>query len=218
MVALIVVLIVLVVLAIAAAVAYRVVAQRRRGELQAGFGPEYDRTVAGTGSRRDAERELLARQEEHEQLHLRPITEAARARYQEQWAAIQMRFVDTPPLALSEADSLVTRLLADRGYPTDGFDEQARLLSVEHAHVLDDYRRAHAVERANQAGTADTEAVRTAMIDYRRVFEDVMGDTATDSTGTDTMTGDAAAGPVDAYPADVETSGRRTTRTRRPTG
>jgi hypothetical protein len=150
-------------------------ARRRRAALQAGFGSEYERTVAGAGNRRKAEQELVARQQEHDQLELRPLSEAACLRYREEWTGVQAKFVDAPVLALSEADSLVTRLLADRGYPTDGFDDQARLLSVDHAHVIEDYRQAHAVELGSRSGTADTEAVRNALLDFRRVFEDVMG-------------------------------------------
>jgi hypothetical protein len=171
----IVVVVALLVLAIAAAAFVSARIRRRRAALQAGFGSEYERTVAGSDNRRDAERELAARQEEHEQLELRPLSEATRLRYREEWTAVQAKFVDAPVLALSEADSLVTRLLADRGYPTDGFDDQARLLSVEHAHVIEDYRQAHAVELESRTGADDTEAVRNALLDYRRVFEEVIG-------------------------------------------
>lgn len=175
MTAVIVVLVVLLIIAVAVAAFASMRARRRRAALQAGFGSEYDRTVTGADNRREAERELVARQQEHEQLQLRPLSEAARLRYREEWTAVQAKFVDAPVLALSEADSLVTRLLADRGYPTDDFDNQARLLSVEHAHVIEDYRTAHAVELDSRSGTADTEAVRNALLDFRRVFEDVMG-------------------------------------------
>ena len=193
MTALIVVLVIVVVLAVVAAAAWSVRVRRRRAALQAGFGPEYDRTVASSEKRRSAERELTARQQEHEALTLRPLSSAARARYQERWTEIQTKFVDAPALALNEADSLVTQLLADRGYPTDGFEEKARLLSVEHAHVIEDYRGAHAVEVDNRAGNADTEAVRNAMLAFRRVFEDVMGESAPTTPGSATV-----------YPSDVE--------------
>src|SRR4051794_5387726 len=142
----IVILVALLVLAIAAAAFASVRARRRRAALQAGFGSEYERTVADSDNRREAERDLAARQEEHDQLELRPLNEATCQRYRDEWVAVQAKFVDAPAVALSEADSLVTRLLDDRGYPTDGFDDQARLLSVEHAHVIEDYREAHAVE------------------------------------------------------------------------
>jgi len=205
MTALIIVLIVVVALAIIGLVAYSARSKRRSANLQAGFGSEYDRTVAASDKRRDAERELIARQEEHDQLTLRPLSESARVRYQDNWTAIQAKFVDAPALTLSEADALVTQLLADRGYPTEGFEDQARLLSVEHAHVLEDYRQGHEVEVSNRAGTADTEAVRGAMLQFRRVFEDVMGESVPQS-GTATAAGTSTTGPVDPYPVDARPS------------
>lgn len=150
--------------------------KRRTAALRDDFGPEYDRAVDSADKRRDAEKDLRARKAEHEELHLRPLTPTARVRFEQAWVGVQTRFVDTPALALTEADSLVTQLLAERGYPVDDFDSKSRLLSVEHGHVMAAYRQAHDVEVASRARTADTETVRTAFLDFRRVFEDVMSD------------------------------------------
>jgi flagellar basal body-associated protein FliL len=167
----IVVLAVLLVLAAAVAV---IGTRRRSAKLKEGFGPEYDRTVEEHGKRRQAEKDLQARQEEHEQLELRPLTAAARRRFTTEWTSVQSRFVDTPELALTEADALVTQLLNERGYPVDDFDTKSRVLSVEHADVLDGYRSAN--EDARNVRAADTETVRNAFLDLRAVFERVMGD------------------------------------------
>lgn len=137
---------------------------------------------------------MQARKDEHEQLQLRPLTPAAQQRFTTAWVGVQSRFVDTPALALAEADSLVTQLLAERGYPVDDFDGRQRLLSVEHADVLDGCRRAHDVELASRARTADTETVRTAFLDFRRVFESVMDDsTSSADPSTEHGTGDVTA-------------------------
>jgi hypothetical protein len=179
------------VLLLAAAVA--VAARKRRSDrLRGEFGSEYDRTVEDTGKRRDAEKDLAARKEEHAELELRPLSPAARERYQSNWMQLQSRFVDAPASAVSEADLLVTQLMAERGYPTEDFDSQARLLSVEHTHVLDSYRQAHDVELASRGGRAGTEDIRNAMLDFRRVFEEVMAD---DSQSV--------------YPSDPDGSARR---------
>lgn len=172
--------IVIAVVAVALAVlAAATTARKRRTErLRGDFGPEYDRTVDDLGDRKRAEQDLVARKEEHAQLTLRPLSAAARQRYAETWTATQARFVDSPDLALAEADTLVTQLLAERGYPTDDVETQSRLLSVEHTQVLDSYRSAHQVVSASRARTADTESVRNAMLDFRRVFEEVLGDGA----------------------------------------
>jgi hypothetical protein len=42
------------------------------------------------------------------------------------------RFVDAPGLALAEAVELVTAVEAERGYPTDDFQQQLSDLSVAH--------------------------------------------------------------------------------------
>jgi hypothetical protein len=147
---------------------------RRSAQLRDTFGSEYDRTVEESGKRRRAERELQSRREEHDSLQLRELTPAARDRYTREWTAVQATFVDAPVQALTQADTLVTRLMAERGYPTEDFDEQARLLSVEHGQVLEGYRAAHQVELASREQKASTESIRRAMLDFRQVFEDLM--------------------------------------------
>ena len=171
--------------------------KRRPSRLRGDFGPEYDRTVDEAGGRRQAEKDLLTRKEEHEQLQLRPLPAAARQRFTDSWTSVQARFVDTPALALSEADTLVTQLLMERGYPVDDFETRSRLLSVEHAGVMDSYRQAHEVEVASRARTADTETVRNAFLDFRRVFEDVMTN---------------AAGEDEPYPQGSDVGDQRRTR------
>lgn len=148
---------------------------RRTKRLQSAFGSEYDRTVDSAGKRREAEKELQSRQQEHAELELRPLTPAARERFTQDWIAAQAHFVDTPAVALTEADALVTRLLQEIGYPTDDFETRTRLLSIEHNQVLDDYRAAHEVELASRARTADTETVRNAFLDFRHVFDALLG-------------------------------------------
>ena len=161
--------------------------RKRREELRGTFGPEYDRTVEGSGKRRDAERELAERKERHDALTIRPLSAASRERYLDAWAGVQTRFVDQPVLALSEADHLVTQVMAERGYPTDGVRTQEDMLSVEHSEVLDNFRAGHAIEQANRSDSSDTEQVRQGMLHFRAVFEELVGDGAADPypTGQD---------------------------------
>lgn len=154
--------------------------RQRSEELQGTFGSEYDRTVEGRDNRKEAEKELAARKQRHETLDIRPLTSASRQRYLASWDAVQTRFVDRPVLALTQADQLVTQLMAERGYPTDGERVQADMLSVEHAAVLDNFRAGHAIEEANREDSADTEQVRQGMLHFRTVFEELLeDDTAT---------------------------------------
>lgn len=183
----IVVLAVAVVAVLALVAALVAVARRRRQreQLRGTFGQEYDRTVEGADKRRDAERELLERKERHDALEIRPLSAASKQRYLAAWDGVQSRFVDSPVLALSEADALITRLLAERGFPTDDVRTQEDMLSVEHTHVLDGFRAGHAIEQANTVGSADTEQVRQGMLHFRQVFEELVSEGGDDPYPTD---------------------------------
>lgn len=150
--------------------------RKRTQELRGTFGSEYDRTVEGADRRREAERELADRKSRHDALEIRPLSSASRQRYLTAWDGVQTRFVDSPVLALSEADALLTQLLAERGFPTDDVRTQEDMLSVEHAHVLDGFRAGHAIEQQNTTGNADTEQVRQGMLHFRQVFEELVSE------------------------------------------
>ena len=163
--------VVVVALLVLAGIAALLKRRRRSNDLRETFGPEYERTVEGSGKRRDAERDLEKRKERHASLELRPLPAATRQRYLTAWDGVQSRFVDAPVLALSEADALLTQLLAERGFPTDDVRTQEDMLSVEHRHVLDSFRAGHAIEQENSSERADTEQVRQGMLHFREVFE-----------------------------------------------
>ncbi len=167
---------IVVVLLIVAAVLAASKKKKRTQELRGTFGDEYDRTVDSSGKRRDAERELAQRQQEHQQLDIRPLSAASRQRYLTAWDGVQSRFVDNPVLALSEADALITQLLGERGFPTGDARESERMLSVEHGRVLEGFRAGHAIEQANSTNRADTEQVRQGMLHFREVFESLVGE------------------------------------------
>lgn len=170
-----VVVIVIVVLVIAALAAFAVVASRRRA-LRERFGPEYDRAVAEQDSRGAAERELRERERRHAELELTPLSPESRARYAAAWEELQVRFVDSPAETVGEADELVSRLIAERGYPTGDFSDQIAHLSVEHARTLTHYRDAHEIRQRNERGEAGTEDLRQALVHYRALFADLLGE------------------------------------------
>ncbi len=147
---------------------------RRSRRLREGFGPEYDRTVDQTGSRREAESALVERQERREELEIRSLSPAAHDRYSSAWAATQARFVDDPAGAVSEADRLVRDVMEDRGYPTGDFEERSDLVSVDHPRLVEDYRAGHAISLASSRDEASTEDLRQAMKHYRSLFEDLL--------------------------------------------
>ena len=187
--------IVIAIIVVVAVVAVAMAASRRRsGRLQDTFGPEYDRTVQQTGDRRQAERELAGRVDRRKQLTIVPLPEQSRQQYVAQWQRVQASFVDAPAESVRQADALVSQVMTDRGYPIAEFEQRAEDVSVDHAAVVENYRSAHAIAVASGQGTADTEALRTAMTQYRALFADLLG------VGTQQPV-NAGATPVAAPPA-----------------
>lgn len=167
--------VVVVVLVIAVAASMRT---RRRHHLQGRFGPEYDRTVEGAPNRRTAERDLHEREARRDEFELKPLSDASRDRYQQQWADMQGGFVDRPQVAVADADRLVTDLMRERGYPVDDFDTRSELVSVDHPQVVENYRTAHSIAARNVEGRTSTEDLRQAVISYRALFEELMTEDA----------------------------------------
>ena len=166
-----VVVVLVVVVALAAASS-----RRRRHHLQTRFGSEYDRTVDGADRRREAERELREREARHDELDLRPLSDASRQRYTQQWQEMQSGFVDRPQVAVADADRLITDLMRERGYPVDDFDTRSELVSVDHPDVVENYRTAHGIAVKTVEGRTSTEDLRQAVISYRALFEEMLVD------------------------------------------
>jgi hypothetical protein len=150
--------------------------RRKREQLRSTFGPEYDRTVDSSGRRRDAERDLAERAERRSSLDIRPLPAADRQAFAARWTAAQADFVDRPAEAVTSADQLVTEVMHARGYPVGDFDQQARDVSVDHAEVVQEYRAAHDISLLNDRQQATTEQLRQAMVHYRALFTELLGD------------------------------------------
>jgi hypothetical protein len=179
----------IIVLLIALVAAGVVIARQRRSQqLQEGFGPEYCRTLADRGDRRDAESELRERRERHEKLEIRELEPEARERYSERWRGAQRTFVDQPAAAVGEADALVSEVMSERGYPVEeDFDRRAADISVEHPVVVENYRSAHEISGRAVNNEASTEDLRQALIHFRALFEELLGggDRPRDDTSQD---------------------------------
>jgi len=164
------------VLVVVAVVAVLLKKYVQRKHLRERFGPEYDRVIERKGNRMEAERELAERERAHSKLELRPLNAATRESYSQHWTRVQEQFVDAPTEAVARADRLVTDLMAERGYPTEGYEQRMSLLSVEHSRTLGHYREAHAITQRQERGEATTEDLRNAMVHYRTLFEDLLGE------------------------------------------
>jgi hypothetical protein len=162
-------------LVILAILLFAVVTAGRRQRLRQRFGPEYDRAVAERDSRSEAEKELRERERRHAELTLRSLSEQSRQGYAREWAQVQARFVDAPDEAVRDGDALVTRLVAEIGYPTENYEDQLATLSVEHARTLGHYRDAHDIFLRTERGEASTEQLRQALVHYRALFAELLG-------------------------------------------
>jgi len=170
----VVVLAVVILLAVGAYVQYR---KTRTLALRSRFGSEYDRAIVRHGSALKAEAELADRETRVEALKIRELGVNERDRFIAEWQIIQSRFVDHPKAAVIEADDLVNELLAVRGYPRADFEQRAADLSVHHPRHVESYRFAHSIAvRHGHLEEATTEELRTAMIKYRAMFEDLIQD------------------------------------------
>jgi hypothetical protein len=162
----------------------------RRTRMRRQFGPEYDRLAKELGSRKAAA-ELTARQRRVDALGIHPLTAEQQASYRGEWTAIQERFVDAPAAAVSAADTLIWDVMRDRGYPADKRGASMEALSVYHARPLDGYRQAQDI----RTESASTEDLRTAMIRYRALFQDLVGAPAKPAATSGGRTGTVASVP-----------------------
>jgi hypothetical protein len=166
-------------LAIAATAAvWYALARKRTERLRAHFGDEYERAVSDYGDRTKAERDLADRQRRLTEIQIRPLTAQEQDRFHEEWQNVQARFVDEPQQALGEADRLVTHVLRARGYPTDNFDDRLGALSAAYPGAIGSYRSACEVTSRQGRENLTTEDMRIAMVQYRKLFDELFKDTA----------------------------------------
>jgi hypothetical protein len=194
--ALVIVLVVVVVVVLVAAVFVGWSVTRRRS-LREQFGDEYEDVLDSAGSRRLAETELRQRQRRHQNLNIVALSPEAQQSYTAAWQAIQEQFVDDPAASVAQADTLVTTVAAERGYPTDDYDQHVSDLSVQHAGALSGYRSAHDISVNGAAATASTEDLRQALVNYRALVTDLIGAPSVDAEPV------VANAPVDTAPVDT---------------
>jgi hypothetical protein len=166
--------VVAVVVLLIAALASLYMRRRKTGALRQKFGSEYNLAVLQHGSERKAEAKLAEREKRDEQLTIRDLDSFEHERFAKQWEAVQSRFVDSPRGAVLEADDVVTALMKARGYPVSDFDQRAADISVDHPKVVENYRSAQETTTRVGRSEATTDELRTAMIHYRALYEELM--------------------------------------------
>src|ERR1700684_3744376 len=165
-----------VVILVIAVLAWMYVRKRRTSsaKLRQRFGPEYERAVRTHGSERRAEAKLADREKRVGTMKIRELDAAERERFSAQWVSLQSRFVDYPKGAVTEAAELVSSLMQARGYPVADFDQRAADISVDHPKVVENYRSANTIALRLGRGEATTEDLRSAMLYYRSLFEELV--------------------------------------------
>jgi hypothetical protein len=78
---------------------------------------------------------------------------------------------------------LVIEVMQERGYPVGDFEQQARVVSVDHADVVSKFHAAHDISQRSQRGEASTEQLREAMVHYRVLFAELLDDGGGNSAG-----------------------------------
>jgi hypothetical protein len=167
----------LVVVVIGGIVTWAFLRKRRTTRLRAQFGgAEYARAVQEGGGQRRAEAGLEKRTERVESFKIRALAPGDHARFLETWRKVQARFVDSPGGAVTEADQLLGDVMLLRGYPVSDFEQRAADISVDHPLITENYRAAHGTAVRQTLGQANTEELRQAMIHYRTLFEELVGE------------------------------------------
>jgi hypothetical protein len=159
--------------AIAAAV-WMYLQKKQTERLHSRFGTEYDRLAAAEGDRGRAEKALHEREKRVEKLNLVPLSPEDRDRLAGAWQLEQAGFVDDPRTAVANADKLVNEVMKARGYPMGDFEQRAADISVDHSLVVTNYRIAHDIALRDRGGETSTEELRTALLHYRMLFEDLL--------------------------------------------
>jgi hypothetical protein len=146
--------------------------------LQTRFGPEYARAVEESGGRRKAEAGLEKREKRVEGFAIRPLADSDRERYLASWRKVQAEFVDDPNKSVTQADQLLGDVMSTRGYSVSEFEQRSADISVDHPLVVENYRAAHEIAVRHASGLASTEDLRQAMIHYRTLFDELVGEPA----------------------------------------
>ncbi len=97
---------------------------------------------------------------------MRALPDESKMRYAESWRQIETRFIQDPSGAVREADQLAVSVLRERGAKME--DER---------HLPDDLMHARAATGVD-ANAGDTEGQRKAMLHYKHIVDDAVGDTS----------------------------------------
>jgi len=160
---------------VGAAVVTLIYLRFRTQHLKLRFGPEYDRKVSELGNRSKAESELARSEARVKNLKVRALSMSDRTRFLDEWRLCQARFVDDPGGAVNEADRILTDIMRARGYSVD--DPYNRTTDVVAAYPIHAtaYREANEIVVRHGRGHSSTEDLRKAFVNFRALFDEILG-------------------------------------------
>lgn len=167
-------LVVAAIVVIAAVALFVLQRKRNRENLRQHFGPEYEEALRRHGSPAKAEADLAQRAKRIRKYQIRSLSPQEQDRFHHEWTSAQSLFVDNPARSVHVADELVCRVMEARGYPMTDFEQRAEDLSVDHPHIVRNYRISHNIAVAADTGRATTEDLRRAMVAYRELFGELL--------------------------------------------
>lgn len=97
---------------------------------------------------------------------LRDLPPESKDKYRRSWQMVETRFIEDPADAVREADRVAVGVLSERGATLH--DERG---------TPDELRKARECASSDQ-GRQGTEGMREAMVHYKRIVEDAVGDTS----------------------------------------
>jgi hypothetical protein len=117
---------------------------------------------------------LEARERRMQKIQIVRLSPEDQHRFTDQWQDVQRDFVDDPAGSIRRADALVCDIMRARKYPMSDFEHRAEDLSVDHPHVVQNFRAAHAIAQRHERGEAGTEDLRKAMVYYRDLVDELL--------------------------------------------
>lgn len=138
------------------------------------FGWEYECAILQFGTAHGAEANPADPESQCEPLMIRELGVTERDRFVTEWHIVQSRFAHHPRTALIEADDLIDALLEARGYPQAGFERRAADVAVDYPRAMEKYRLAHPIAVRLGQVEATNEELRSAMAQYREIFDDLL--------------------------------------------
>jgi hypothetical protein len=93
----------------------------------------------------------------------------------DEWRLCQARFVDDPTGAVNQADQIVTTIMRTRGYAVDDPYDRVADVCAAYPNHAGGFREANEIVVRHHRGEASTEDLRRAFVNFRALFDEMLG-------------------------------------------